>query len=116
MALAKEYGRQAEPVVRQAIAQVHELRAVNRGSDVAPYGCGIHPYLVAPSGTIDDWSLEVPAAAELLVGRDLLPTELVEVTGDHDFRRGRPIAGASMDNAFTDAEVQAMREWRGRYA
>ena len=54
------------------------LVAVNAGSGPAPYGCSIHPYLVAPGGTLDDWRLELHAERELLVGDDLLPTELTE--------------------------------------
>jgi aldose 1-epimerase len=91
--------------VRWALDEVQgltcQLTARNAGHEPAPFGCGIHPYLVAPRGTIDDWALHVPAAEELLVGDDLLPTGLVEVPPDHDFTTARSIAGAQMDNAFT---------------
>ena len=41
---------------------VTELRARNLGDRPAPYGCCPHPYLVAGPGTVDGWTLELPAA------------------------------------------------------
>ena len=79
-----------------------ELTAHNPGPDPVPYGCGIHPYLVAPGGTIDDWTLDLPARRRLLVDDGLLPTALVPATAAHDFAGGRRIAGAEIDHAYTD--------------
>jgi aldose 1-epimerase len=79
-----------------------ELRAVNAGQEPAPYGCGIHPYLVAPAGTVDDWRLHLPARSELLTDDRLAPTTLAPVGPEHDFRTARPVGDAQVDNAFTD--------------
>ncbi|MBV9951630.1 MAG: aldose 1-epimerase family protein [Acidimicrobiia bacterium] len=78
-----------------------ELTASNAGPEPAPYGCAIHPYLVAPGGSVDEWVLHVPADRELQVDGRLLPTELVDVPAAHDFRTRRPVDDAQMDNAFT---------------
>jgi aldose 1-epimerase len=78
-----------------------ELTATNAGSEDAPYGCAIHPYLVAPRGTVDDWVLHVPADRELQVDERMLPTDLVDVPAAHDFREPRPVGDARIDHAFT---------------
>jgi aldose 1-epimerase len=78
-----------------------ELTASNASAESAPYGCAIHPYLVAPGGSVDDWVLHVPADEELQVDERLLPTELIGVPPAHDFREPRAVGSAQMDNAFT---------------
>lgn len=79
------------------------LTAVNRGDEPAPYGCSIHPYLVAGPGRVDDWSLELNAGQFLDVDDDrLLPRGLQSVEGtDFDFRGGRPLKGVKVDHALT---------------
>jgi aldose 1-epimerase len=78
------------------------LHARNTGTADAPYGCGVHPYLVAPGGALDDWVLHVPAGAEMLTDERRAPTSTVQVTPGHDFRRPRPIGAVAIDHAFTD--------------
>jgi aldose 1-epimerase len=78
-----------------------ELTASNIGPDAAPYGCAIHPYLVAPGGSVDDWVLHVPADRELQVDERVLPTELIGVPPAHDFREARAVGTAQIDHAFT---------------
>jgi hypothetical protein len=47
----------------------------NVGAEAAPYGHGMHPYLLAsPNGRVDDWELTVPAATMLHVDERGLPT------------------------------------------
>ena len=79
-----------------------QLSAHNRGQVAAPFGCGIHPYLVAPSGRLDAWTLTIPADRVLEVDASLIPTRLADVPGVFDFRGPRPIGGARIDHAFTD--------------
>lgn len=78
------------------------LSAENTGSDVAPYGCSIHPYLVAGAGHVDDWSLDLPAARYLEVDPErLLP--VAERPVDHtpfDFRAPHPLGDVQIDHAF----------------
>ena len=78
------------------------LTARNTGSATAPYGCSIHPYLVAGEGRVDDWTLRLPADRYLDVDPDrLLPTGERAVVGtSYDFREPRPIGSAFIDHAF----------------
>jgi aldose 1-epimerase len=78
-----------------------ELTATNEDRRPAPFGCSIHPYLVAPTGVLDEWTLHVAADTELMVDETSIPTELVTVRPDHDFRQPRPIGDAKVDHAFT---------------
>ena len=82
-----------------------ELVATNTGAEDAPYGCGFHPYLVAPTGGVDDWTLHLPASSELQVDATLIPTELVDVPEGHDFRSPRPVGATRIDHAFTGFET-----------
>lgn len=91
----------------------------------APYGAAAHPYLLGGSGTLDTWTLTLPADRVLGATPDrLLPTQRydVERTG-YDFRAGRRLAGLEVDHAFTslspgdDGLVRAsVRDERGRGA
>ena len=86
------------------------LAATNAGSAPAPYGCSIHPYLVAGPGRVDDWTLTLPARRVLQVDPDrLLPQHIVHVDdgGPVDFRTGRRIGTASIDAAFTGLNWEA---------
>jgi aldose 1-epimerase len=90
------------------------VTAENLGASDAPYGTGPHPYLVAGPGTVDDWTLEFPAAAYLTVTPDRLSpvaTVPVENTPEFDFRSPRVIGDTFIDHAFTaitrDADGEA---------
>lgn len=89
-----------------------ELHAVNTGLGRAPFGAAPHPYLIAGEGTVDDWTLTVPATHILHVsaGR-LIPIELREVSdydgGSLDFRTGRPVGDTFIDHAFTGIDWSA---------
>lgn len=80
------------------------LAATNAGPDAAPYGCSIHPYLVADQGMVDDWTLELPASRYLRADPDrLLPIAVQPVDATaHDFRTARALGGVQIDHAFTD--------------
>ena len=79
------------------------LVAENTGADGAPYGCSIHPYLLAGDGRVDAWTLHVPASRYLDVDPDrLLPVAERPVDGTQfDFRTARSLAGIRMDHALT---------------
>ncbi|HZX53155.1 MAG TPA: aldose 1-epimerase family protein [Ilumatobacteraceae bacterium] len=81
-------------------ALVGRLSAVNAGSEAAPFGCSIHPYLVAPGSDMNEWMLHVPATHELQVDDDLIPTMLTAVPEAHDFHEPRPIGSAAIDHAL----------------
>jgi aldose 1-epimerase len=77
----------------------------NLGPDAAPWGTGPHPYLVAGAGSVDDWTLTLPADRVLTVTDDrLIPIELAAVSderGIFDFRLPRQIGDTFIDHAFT---------------
>jgi aldose 1-epimerase len=83
------------------------LAAKNIGAEAAPFGAAAHPYLVAGSGRVNDWTLTLPAASVLDVTPDrLLPGGTRDVStfrgGAFDFRMGRPIGDVAVDHAFTE--------------
>lgn len=82
------------------------LAARNVGGGTAPYGCSLHPYLVAGEGRVDDWTLRLPARRVLDVDPErLLPTGERDVAGSaFDFRAGATIGGAEIDHAYGDVE------------
>lgn len=82
------------------------VTARNESEEPAPWGTGPHPYLVAGDGTVDDWTLELPAARVLAVTPDrLAPTRLESVDADDparfDFRTPRLIGDVAIDHAYT---------------
>jgi aldose 1-epimerase len=79
------------------------ITATNTGADVAPWGTGPHPYLVAGAGTVDDWTLELSALSYLTVTEDrLIPIGLVATSGTaFDFVAARAIGDTFIDHAFT---------------
>ncbi|WP_457972937.1 aldose 1-epimerase family protein [Arthrobacter sp. D1-17] len=79
------------------------VTAANPGSATVPYGVCPHPYLIAGSAPLDDWSLVVPADRFLRVTPDrLLPVEEVSVEGHNfDFRKEKVLGGVKIDHAFT---------------
>lgn len=83
-----------------------DVTAANDGSEPFPFGYGGHPYFRfhAP-GT----ALELPFSRELLTDDRGLPTELVDVTEQHDFREPRRIEDTTFDTAFTGAVAT---EWQ----
>ena len=81
--------------------------ATNVGADPAPYGHGMHPYLLAdgPSGQdgVNAWELSVPARTRLHVDERGLPTAAADVTDTElDFRAGRRIGDTVLDTPVTD--------------
>ncbi|MFB9646658.1 aldose 1-epimerase family protein [Microbacterium terregens] len=82
------------------------VRATNESPDAAPWGTGPHPYLVAGPGSVDEWTLELPARDVLAVTPDrLIPVELRAVDSDDpgrfDFREARRIGTVELDHAYT---------------
>ncbi|HTZ90776.1 MAG TPA: aldose 1-epimerase family protein [Streptosporangiaceae bacterium] len=79
------------------------VTARNAGSRPAPFGTGSHPYLLAGTGTVDSWQLQLPAARwQPTDDRGIPAGRLQEVAGsEYDFRERRPIGSTSLDTAFT---------------
>lgn len=83
------------------------VTARNAGSRAAPYGTGSHPYLVAGSGTVDSWQLQLPAARWLPADDRGIPSGgQADVAGSaYDFRERRPIGATVLDHAFTGLDT-----------
>lgn len=90
------------------------IGARNLSDGPAPYGVSVHPYVQAPSGRVDDWTLQL--AAESVVDVDperLLPRGSTSPVSDYeDFRKPRRIGPARIDHAYTDLDPSAPREAR----
>lgn len=91
-----------------------DLVATNRGSEQAPYGCSIHPYLVGGPGRVDDWTLHLPAGTVLDVDPErLLPRGRCPAAElDLDFTVPRRVGSTEVDHAFTDVVPDARHRAR----
>src|SRR5579875_3215196 len=77
--------------------------AVNRSDRPSPFGAGWHPYMLAPSGRVDDFLLQLPAGSWEQTNERGIPTGRASVEGSPwDFREAKPIGDVVMDLAFTD--------------
>ena len=88
---------------------VTTVRAENLAGATVPYGAGPHPYLVAGSGTVDDWALLLPADEVLLVDDvRLIPQSLAPVDAHgFDFRAAHTVDDLFIDHAFTGLPTAA---------
>ncbi|MEV8634492.1 aldose 1-epimerase family protein [Streptosporangium sp. NPDC051023] len=78
------------------------LTAENTGDEVAPYGCGPHPWLLA-GDNVEEYELLVPAEKVLLPDDRMLPGSLEDVSGTpYDFGSPRTIGGTAVDHTFTE--------------
>jgi aldose 1-epimerase len=81
-------------------------QATNRGGQPAPFGLGVHPYLVIRGVEVDDLVLTLPTQQRLLVDGRLLPMGAAKVTGGpFDFTEARRIGTARLDTAFGDVTL-----------
>ena len=79
-----------------------EHAAQGLGPGAAPFGLGVHPYLILPGVAVPDLALAVPAEQVLLADQRGLPAEGHEVAGtEFDFRKERVIGTTVLDHAFT---------------
>jgi aldose 1-epimerase len=81
---------------------VVSLRATNAGTERAPFGAGLHPYLRLDG----DVTLQVPARTSVPVDGRKLPTgPPTPVSGtDLDFRNARRLGDQHLDTCFGDLE------------
>jgi aldose 1-epimerase len=85
---------------------VMTLHATNVGAERAPFGAGLHPYLMPGSTDVDDMVLEVPARTRVPVDDRLLPSgAATPVDGTElDFRRARRLGALRVDACFGDLD------------
>lgn len=78
--------------------------ACNVGTQAAPYGTGMHPYLTVGTDAIDSTTLRLPANSYVPQNDRLIPKPPAEtVKGTpYDFREPRRIGDTFMDRGFTD--------------
>jgi aldose 1-epimerase len=83
---------------------VATLHATNVGTQAAPFGAGLHPYLTHGTATVDELVLDVPAGTYLPLDERRLPAgPAIAVEGtDNDFRGGRSIGAQRLDTCFGD--------------
>jgi len=80
------------------------VTATNESAEAAPFGTGPHPYLVAGSAALDQWTFTLPADEVLEVTDDqLAPVALVDVSGSSrfDWRSPRVLGDVEIDHAFS---------------
>jgi len=85
---------------------VMTLHATNVGTERAPFGAGLHPYLTPGTSHVDDVLLEIPAGTRVPVDERLLPCgPAVPVDGTElDFRRARRLGALRLDACFGDLD------------
>jgi len=81
---------------------VMTVQATNVGSERAPFGAGLHPYLTPGTTEVDDMVLEIPARAFVPVDERLLPTGPPAPVAETelDFRRPRRLGALRVDACF----------------
>jgi aldose 1-epimerase len=77
-----------------------ELSADNLADEAAPFAAGVHPYLDL-GAPVDDVTLTLPATTHLRVDDRHLPTGTEPARDATDFRAGRAIGAAVLDDAWT---------------
>lgn len=78
------------------------VQASNLGSTAAPFGFGAHPYVALGDTPLAEVELSLPAATEVLVDEQLIPTGTAPVGAATDFRKRRRLGATALDTAYTD--------------
>lgn len=77
--------------------------ATNMSDSMAPYACGAHPYLSVGDqhpGNIDRLVLTCPAGTRTVADERLIPTDVVPVDAEHDFRAGRALGSLELNETY----------------
>ena len=91
---------------------VVSVHATNVGAAAAPFGFGAHPYVALGETPLAQVELTIPAASEVLVDEQLIPTGSAPVRAEVDFRTARALGASALDTAFTDlARSQPSGAW-----
>lgn len=75
------------------------ITSTNRSDTPLPYAAGFHPYLVAGTGTADDWTLDLAVSQRITVDETYFPTGVAEETS----YQAEPLRGVTLDHAFRRA-------------
>ena len=88
--------------------------ATNVGDTSAPFGFGAHPYIALGETPLAQVQLTIPAAREVLVDDQLIPTGTAPVRAEMDFRTTRALGETALDTAFTDvSRSDGTGAWEG---
>ncbi|MEU9506978.1 aldose 1-epimerase family protein [Micromonospora sp. NPDC048170] len=80
-----------------------EHEATNLGTEPAPFGFAVHPYLRVPGVAVNDLSMRLPARMRLQVDSRLLPMGGTPVAGtEYDWTSPRRLGDARLDLTFGD--------------
>ena len=77
--------------------------ATNLSDESAPYASGAHPYLCV-GDAVEDLELTMPARTRVLLDDSRIPTGTEPACGAYDFRSGRRIGDAVLDDGFGGLE------------
>ena len=77
-------------------------RVTNTGDVPAPFGYGAHPYLALGDCAADDAVLRLPAGTVVRTDERNLPTAVVPVPEELDFRRARRLGTTELDTPYGD--------------
>ncbi len=105
----KFYPRKVEATVAYVIGIAGGAESLEVGitcknlekSEIAYVTTGIHPYFLNPfGGKVDEVELFCAAEKEFAADDKLIPTGIVDVMSEHDFRKSRKIGATTLDNGF----------------
>lgn len=78
----------------------------NCGAAALPFGLGYHPYFIWPgAANIDECWLETPAEERWELVEQLPTGQRLPLTGAHDFRTPRALAGVVLDDVLTSLPI-----------
>jgi aldose 1-epimerase len=77
------------------------LDATNLADSAAPFAAGLHPYFDVGMPA-DRVTITLPAGTHQRTDERHLPTGTEPAAGEHDFRSGRLVGDAAIDDAWTD--------------
>jgi aldose 1-epimerase len=84
---------------------IGSFEVVNRSSDNAPFGIAFHPYFKFSKFKTAELKVESSAKSYYLQDRNQIPIQKQSVEGTRqDLRSGKLVAGASLDDYYTDLE------------
>jgi len=85
--------------------------ATNTGRDLAPFGVGFHPYLLAGPGGVDEAEVSLLARRRLVLDERGLPVGEEPVPGTAFDLDGRPLGGLELDDCYTELAVGRDGRW-----
>lgn len=89
-------------------------RAINTGSDKAPFGVGFHPYLLGGAAGIDEAGLALAARRRLILNERCLPVGEELVSGTDFALDGGPVGSRALNECYTEPVLSPDGRWHAR--